>query len=145
VGRGLTNSFQPCLGAFSTPAAATEIQLITRLSGIILRDDGFSFCNYILLFWRLYHLSKPFSGQPVFSIFQPFILFLSPDSPFCSDIVRNASEKLYPCAARVCTKSPFKAVMLSLHPMLQPDLFFELIMHRTEKKRNQSGFLARIM
>jgi hypothetical protein len=33
-------------------------------------------------------------------------------------------------------------VVLSLRPVLQPDLFFELTERRTEKKRNQSKFPA---
>jgi hypothetical protein len=131
--------------AGSTPAASTKIHLITRLSGIIHRDDGFSFCPYIQGLWRICHLVKLFSDPLIFPIFPPFILCLAPDSPFCSDLVRNASGKLYPCPARLFAKSPFWVVVLSPHPVLQPDLFFELTLPRFEKKRNQSEFPARIM
>ncbi len=126
--------------AGSTPAASTIIQLITRFSRIILREGGFCFCPYIQGLWRICHLSKPFSDHLIFPIFQPFILCLAPDSPFCSDLVRNASGKLYPCPVRVYVKSSFQVVVLSLHSVLHPDLFFELTVRRTEKKRNNSGF-----
>ena len=145
MGRILANPHQPEGHLGSTPAASTKIQLITRLSGIILRDDGFCFYPYIQGFWRFLHFSRPFSDHPIFPIYPPFILCLAPDSPFCSDLVRNASGKLYPCSARLFAKSPFWVVALSPHPVLQPDLFFELTLPRFEKKRNQSEFPARIM
>ena len=93
--------------AGSTPAASTIIQLITRFSRIILREGGFCFCPYIQGLWRICHLSKLFSDHLILPIFQPFILCLAPDSPFCSDLVRNSSGKLYPCFSRSCGNQHF--------------------------------------
>ena len=110
---------------WSTPAASTIIQLTTRFSRILIREGGFCFCPYIQGLWRFSHLSKPFSVHHIFPIFPPFILCLAPGSPFCSDLVRFASGNLYHYLSRTYAKSPFWVVVLSLRPVLQPDLFFE--------------------
>ena len=74
---------------------------------LILREGGFCFFPYIQYLWRFLHLSKPFSDHLIFPIFTPFILCLAPDSPFCWDLVRNSSGKLYPCHTGSYAKSTF--------------------------------------
>ena len=68
---------------------------------------------------------KTILRSPYFSHFPTLHSLFGPWFPFCSDLVRFASGKLYPCPARAYGKSPFWVVVLSLRPVLQPDLFFE--------------------
>jgi hypothetical protein len=105
--------------------ASTNLQSPTRFSRSIHKEGG--------IFFALY--SRGFNGfdifltvlrSPYFPVFQPFILCLPPDSPFYSDLVRNASGKLYPCSSRSYVKLAFIVVVLSLRSVLESDLCSKL-------------------